>query len=258
MDNIINFERKGINISLKIKEFTVDNNLEVYWKTEGKNVIDGTNKYANDGFFRNGTFNKDKNAIILRNGFRVNGGKKINGITLEGEILKYFKEKYEKLYTERKKLFDETVEKIVNGEVKIKWYDTTEWLDGYDYPVKRFKIDISEELDRWKVQKEVLKKFGFDVIESNTTGFIEKSLGDEHKNREMAAKEIFADRLKKKIEKETRLNELFLKAKETGEKQEIKHWAEECNDEDEECNIDMIYLYAMPDGSIKEERSHTY
>lgn len=51
---------------------------------------------------------------------------------------------------------------------------------------------------------------------------------------------------------------IFAKAKETGEKQILKNWSEECNDHEEECNIDNIVVYAMPDGSRKEERHHTW
>lgn len=31
-----------------------------------------------------------------------------------------------------------------------------------------------------------------------------------------------------------------------------------CNDNNEECDVDIVYIYAMPDGSTKEVRSHTY
>ena len=67
---------------------------------------------------------------------------------------------------------------------------------------------------------------------------------------------------KAKIEKEEkekeRVQKLFEKAKETGQMQEIDRWIEPCNDPHEECNIDQIIIYAMPDGRKKKERYHTW
>lgn len=67
---------------------------------------------------------------------------------------------------------------------------------------------------------------------------------------------------KAKIEKEEkekeRVQKLFELAKETGTKQIIKKWIEPCNDPHEECNVDEVYLLAMPDGTTKKERNHTW
>lgn len=53
-------------------------------------------------------------------------------------------------------------------------------------------------------------------------------------------------------------NAIFAKAKETGEKQLLSKWSEPCNDPKEECDIDMLHEYALPDGSTKITRSHTW
>ena len=50
----------------------------------------------------------------------------------------------------------------------------------------------------------------------------------------------------------------FQKARETGEPVLLHRWTEECNDRDEECNLDIVYEYAMPDGSTSVERHHTW
>lgn len=60
------------------------------------------------------------------------------------------------------------------------------------------------------------------------------------------------------IKKKEEVQKLFELAKETGEKQEITRWTEPCNNPNEECNLDSIVLYAMPDGSKKKERYHTW
>ena len=58
--------------------------------------------------------------------------------------------------------------------------------------------------------------------------------------------------------KEAERKAIFDKAKETGKKQLLKKWSEPCNDPNEECDVDMIYEYAMPNGTVKGERQHTW
>ena len=55
-----------------------------------------------------------------------------------------------------------------------------------------------------------------------------------------------------------RIANIFAVAKETGKKQEIKHYMAECNDPREECSTDVVTIYAMPDGTEKTERMHTW
>lgn len=52
--------------------------------------------------------------------------------------------------------------------------------------------------------------------------------------------------------------EIFATAKATGARQILHQWSEECNDRNEECSLDNIIEYAMPDGSTKTERNHTW
>lgn len=69
---------------------------------------------------------------------------------------------------------------------------------------------------------------------------------------------IKEQKLKLKSEKEARISAIFAKARATGEKQILNKWSEECNDPEESCDIDNIIEYAMPDGTVKTERHHTY
>lgn len=50
----------------------------------------------------------------------------------------------------------------------------------------------------------------------------------------------------------------FETAKATGERQVLYKTFDECDDPREECSMDEIVVYAMPDGSTKTERHHTY
>lgn len=51
---------------------------------------------------------------------------------------------------------------------------------------------------------------------------------------------------------------IFKLAKKSGKKQELRNWIEPCNDPNEECNFDFVCEYAMPDGTIKKERYHSF
>jgi hypothetical protein len=50
----------------------------------------------------------------------------------------------------------------------------------------------------------------------------------------------------------------FAEAKETGNPVELDRWIEPCDGSVVECDVDIIIRYAMPDGSAKVERIHTY
>ncbi|HQM85478.1 MAG TPA: hypothetical protein PLD55_12440 [bacterium] len=65
-----------------------------------------------------------------------------------------------------------------------------------------------------------------------------------------------------KIEKinneEIKRQKMINKAVETGEKQLINKISVECDGSVPECSTDIIYLWAMPNGTVKSERIHTY
>ena len=50
----------------------------------------------------------------------------------------------------------------------------------------------------------------------------------------------------------------FDEARETGKPVLLKTWSEECSDPGEECNLDIVSLYAMPDGTTQTDRQHTW
>lgn len=52
--------------------------------------------------------------------------------------------------------------------------------------------------------------------------------------------------------------QIFAKAKQTGVKQVLKSYMTECNDPNEECSQDHVVIYAMPNGTKKTERMHTW
>jgi hypothetical protein len=62
----------------------------------------------------------------------------------------------------------------------------------------------------------------------------------------------------KKAAKQAEKDTIFQKAKETGEKQIIETYSVECSDPDEECDVDIVTVYAMPDGTTKTTQNHTW
>lgn len=67
-----------------------------------------------------------------------------------------------------------------------------------------------------------------------------------------------AEKEKKKKEKQDKIDKLKKIAFETNTKQEYSRWSEPCNDPREECDVDIVVEYIMPDGTFKLERTHTW
>ncbi|MHB8361367.1 MAG: hypothetical protein ACYDDC_06145 [Thermoplasmataceae archaeon] len=65
-------------------------------------------------------------------------------------------------------------------------------------------------------------------------------------------------RWQKEQQKEQRKKQIFEIAKQTGERQLLERYSTDCNDPEEECNIDIVQIFAMPDGTQKVFRTHTY
>ena len=55
-----------------------------------------------------------------------------------------------------------------------------------------------------------------------------------------------------------RIATIFATAKETGKPVQLERYMTDCNDPREECSTDIVVVYAMPDGTTKTERQHTW
>lgn len=107
---------------------------------------------------------------------------------------------------------------------------------------------ISNPLDA--VSKKIDRKTGL----YTETGWFEVS----HADIMRIYNEIVAEKEAKKTEKEAKTTAIFEKAKQTGEKQIIETYSVECSDPDEECDTDIVTIYAMPDGTTKTTQNHTW
>lgn len=69
--------------------------------------------------------------------------------------------------------------------------------------------------------------------------------------------EMFINKEKGDIKSIEEYQKALEKAKMTGEKQLLTSGMEACNNPEEECNLDVVHKYVLPDGSIKTVRRHT-
>lgn len=118
--------------------------------------------------------------------------------------------------------------------------------------LKKSKLRISDLIK----DNYIYKEFDWDFNESYTITFgtFKKIVAEAQKtiDKEEAEKRRYME----KREKERQ--EKFEEAKRTGEKVLLQKWTEPCNDPKEECSLDAITQYAMPDGTVKTVRHHTW
>jgi len=85
--------------------------------------------------------------------------------------------------------------------------------------------------------------------------FLPRKLVDEEKARH---KEIADKKTEEKAKAEAEEKEVFKRASKTGEKQVLKTFPVDCSNPREECNTDIITIWAMPDGTKEETVIHTW
>ena len=66
------------------------------------------------------------------------------------------------------------------------------------------------------------------------------------------------ERKTRQEKRENKEQAAFARAKESGQKQKIRGYSVECDDPHEECDLDIVTEWAMPDGSVKTTRHHTW
>jgi ribosomal protein L9 len=141
-------------------------------------------------------------------------------------------------------------QRLLSGEDKIELaYHDGEYLSGY-YPTGEAgsllkELGLAKYVDGWgtHVNKEVVDALGKEFTYQQAVEFARPAL-----------EKVEA----KKQEKEAARQAKFTEAKETGKPVVLRHYMDECNDPHEECDLDSITIYAMPDGSEKTTRSHTW
>lgn len=151
---------------------------------------------------------------------------------------------------EIKSLKNNEIEAIKSGEQKIKLsYHDGEYLSGHSVhgldADLLVKIGIAKYIDGWGyiIDKKVVDVIGTEFAYQDAVDYM---------------KPITAAKEAKKTEQDLIISNIFKTAKETGERQLLHKWSDDCDDKNEECNVDMCYEYAMSDGTVKTERHHTW
>lgn len=142
-------------------------------------------------------------------------------------------------------------EAIINSEKKITVY----WqqgspLSGYA-PEGELASDILKDLgvahdvSGWGtiVDAQMVKALGTEFLVSDVVEYLKPVT-----NAAEAVETAWTREVKAKTEE----------AKKTGKKALLRRWPGPCNDPGEECDLDMISEYVMPDGSRATTRAHTW
>lgn len=110
--------------------------------------------------------------------------------------------------------------------------------------------EIAERIGAKKLEADGMSYGGYEFDASNVGELIAAATA------KLEAKQAASDM--KKAEARKIRDEKFAEAKRTGNGVILESYPVECNDPNEECSCDIITVYAMPDGSTKSNRSHTY
>ena len=206
-------------------------------------------------------------------------GRKAKGIRIDENIAKEMREFIEQCEREREeykqRLEEEAKEELkkvktvrigIGGDTHKVYvcvegiddkYDDTETVEKFEEKLERIlsKANIS----KLKITEIPNSRTGLYNILFDNGNWGRISLNDPEFLRAKREYEKEMEERKRKLEeRKQRREEIFRKAKETGEKQKLASWSEPCNDPYEECDVDIVVEYAMPDGSVKCERFHTW
>jgi hypothetical protein len=168
------------------------------------------------------------------------------------------------------KIHDEKIEELTQAAQKDpeRWfwavggdthqiYLTPDNETGTSYRDDLRKVeDVLEKTLRWldNPLNEVSTKVDRKTALYTETGWFEVS----HADVMRIYNEIISEKEAKKSEAQTKEDAIFQKAKETGVKQLLERYSIECSDPHEECDIDIVTVYAMPDGTTKRTQTHTW
>lgn len=142
------------------------------------------------------------------------------------------------------------LEDLKNGTKKIKLsYHDGEYLSGYS--TYGCATDLLEELGL----AEYVSGWGTYVDNKLVEALGEEFTYQQAVEYSRPAKEAEAA---KKAKAETERQAKFDEAMASSKPVELHRYTAPCNDPEEECSLDIVTEYAMPDGSVKVTRMHTW
>ena len=130
---------------------------------------------------------------------------------------------------------------------------------------------VLQEGDRYGIVKTIQKLDGYPDLKRPADAYIgmgegtwflqpgeQDSIDAHQKERNEIREAKESKKTQERSERDTKRKAAFDEAKKTGQKQVLSQWSGECNDPNESCDIDNITEWAMPDGTTKQTRSHTW
>lgn len=270
MKGIVFSEKKQGNIVVYIRniEMNEDGKILAEWKLEGKK---GGVNTQNEGYYYNAEFVQSK----IKGNYFENSIQSFRLKEAEDWILKHMddlrRERDEKIQAklaEAKKELEQkgTVYFLFIGGDTGRRYIGTGFFDKEEAKRRNYKDEYAEKMifrnfaTEWhQLEREVNtatiegQRGHIDGLYGTVIIITEKQYEELLKMNEMS-KEKQREQAEQK-EKEKR--EKFEEAKRTGKPVLLCSWPEECND-DKECDVDIVETFAMPDGTTKTERTHTY
>lgn len=185
----------------------------------------------------------------------------INTLNPKGEtaLAVELKKIEDKILEEDKKILDDTV-------ISMSHHSSNGYKLSTDVsPKSKLLSDIKIKLNTYHkiFSKDIFKDFqtDYDLGDYSITTYYELKYSELKKilkDIDLQISDYEAEKEKKKKEKQDKIDKLKKIAFETNTKQEYSRWSEPCNDPREECDVDIVVEYIMPDGTFKLERFHTW
>ena len=277
--NNIKFLLKGFEFNFRNPRLDKNGDLLMEYKVVGVSEND-----KNDGYFYESKFVSSDKVMKFSN-VRING-QKVTGVLLPEDKLADMHNILNELLIKRESEIQNIIDELITGKRYIHFN-----IVGYDFPeYQAWLVNLPDDLQgqeqslmeraivtfmgsdervfnscdyikhRVKVRVGRLENSGY-ILNPEFDSFRQERIGlnkDIVTGFDLPLTYILQPSLDKKLKKEKNIEEIFKKAKETGEKQLLSQWVEACIDDDEPCDIDTVYEYAMPNGFIKIERHHSW
>jgi hypothetical protein len=243
-------ENLNYNIEKEVRGEIIDFRITVE-QSEVRNKFEMKIKYSiNNGkeFFAQG-INEEHKAIVFYEQELI-AGKKSTGFIIPSEIFNEIVAFEKQVKQNNVDRTNKEIQDIIDGNVKIKAsYHDGEYLSGYQVWGHAAKLlgdlKLVKRISGWGylINDDVIKEIGEEFTYAQAAEFAQPKL-------DAIAKE--------KAEREAAIQAKFKEVKETGKPVILFSYSEECNDPKEDCDVDNIIEYAMPDGTVKTERHHTW
>jgi len=274
------FEKAGYTFCFRNPQFDRYNKLAMEYK-----IIGECENKDNDGYYYNSEYSQERKAMTYSS-LKIKG-KKIGGVTLPDDMLKEIEAIHENFKATRKANIQKAVDELISGTRNIHFS-----IVGSEYPEYQAWVEnLSDDLEGKEqdiMMQAITAVMGKDEFVSNSCDYLNRLAYKTVGNIETVGKDIMNPQFNSEVQKyhdfneevvtgfdmnlidilQTRINRInketsklaiiFETAKTIGKEQLINKYSTECNDPKEQCDLDMVYVYAMPDGSTKEERNHTW